>query len=141
MLKLLFLLLYSSGILFAINLNSSMPDSNYKLVWSDEFNGNELDSTKWNYRYLGKRKLGYNTEDSIKVSNGTLKIVAYKEGSRYCSGMISTQDRFESKYGYYEMRAKIPKAIGLQTEFWIQSPLYGKIIGDPANAGSEIDIM
>lgn len=35
---------------------SGIPLKEYKLVWSDEFNGTTLDMTKWNYRYLGPRR-------------------------------------------------------------------------------------
>lgn len=38
---------------------SIVPDGKWKLVWSDEFDGNELDMTKWDYRLcmMGKRHI------------------------------------------------------------------------------------
>ena len=113
----------------------------YKLVWNDEFNGDSLDMTKWSHRFLGKRKLGYTTEDAILVSNGTLKNIIYKDGDRYCSGMIGTQGKFETKYGYYEIKAKLPNIKGPQSAFWLQSSTFGSIIGKPEDSGMEIDIM
>jgi beta-glucanase (GH16 family) len=121
--------------------NEIMPPKDYKLIWSDEFNGDSLDMSKWSHRWLGKRKLGYTTEDSVKVDNGTLKIIIHKNGDKYCSGMIGTQGKFETKYGYFEMKAKLPKIKGPQSAFWLMSPNYGKAIGNPSVSGMEIDIM
>lgn len=130
-----------SAKMLILNQNESMPLKDYKLVWNDEFNGNSLDMSKWSHRWLGKRKLGYTTEDSIKVDNGTLKIITHKEGSKYCSGMIATVGKYEAKYGYFEVRSKVPKIKGIQSSFWLMSNEYGKIMGDLAYSGMEIDIM
>lgn len=132
---------YLSAETLMIDQNKSVPPVGYTLVWNDEFNGNSLDMTKWSHRYLGARKLGYTTEDSIKVSNGSLKILIHKNGIKYYSGMIGTQEKFEAKYGYYEIKAKLPNIKGPQSAFWLMSPNYGKIIGNPSAAGMEIDIM
>ena len=139
LLLLLFVIFVSNANL--INLKPSVPPRGYKLVWSDEFNGDRLDMTKWSHRYLGKRKLGYTTEDSIKVNDGTLKVLIHKNGERYSSGMIGTQDKYEAKYGYYEIKAKLPKIKGPQSAFWLMSSYYGQFINDPKNSGMEIDIM
>lgn len=124
-----------------ILLKESVPPKEYKLVWSDEFNGDTLDLNKWSHRWLGKRKLGYTTEDSINVNNGTLKIITHKQGNRYCSGMIATVRKFETKYGYFEIKAKLPKIQGIQSAFWLMSNNYGKVIDDLSYSGMEIDIM
>ena len=36
---------------------SLLPDGNWELVWNDEFDGTELDRTKWDYRLsmMGRR--------------------------------------------------------------------------------------
>lgn len=112
-----------------------------QLVWSDEFDGDRLDLGKWSHRYPGKRKLGYSTSDSVSVSNGTLKIAAYKRDGRYWAGMIGTQGKFEARFGYFEIRARMPKATGLQAAFWLQSPSYGAEIGNPEGSGTEIDVV
>lgn len=133
--------------LFALTLIS--PDStganvlarNLRLVWSDEFDGDRLDMTKWDYRYTGKRRLGYNSPESISVSSGTLKIKVYKMSDRYLAGMIGTQGKYEGRFGYYEIRARLPRAMGLQTAFWLQSPTYGAEIGNPEGSGTEIDVV
>lgn len=119
-----------------------VPITGYELVWSDEFNSDGLDYTKWGYHYLGPRKLGYNTADSIEVSNGTLKdIIHLNENGDVCFGVISTENSFQTKFGYFEMKAKLPKIKGPQSAFWLQSSKYGTIIGDPESSGMEIDIF
>jgi len=114
---------------------------NYKLVWHDEFNGNNLNLSKWNYRSIGKRKLGYITKNAISVKNGILKIKVYYKNGKIFSGMISTQNKFETKYGYFEIKAKIPHVSGPQFAFWLQSPKMGKVINNTFKSGAEIDIM
>jgi hypothetical protein len=113
----------------------------YELVWSDEFNGDSLDESKWSHRYLGKRKLGYTTADSIVISNGTLKNTIHKQDGKICSGMIGTMDKFEPKYGYFETKVKLPKIKGPQSAFWLMSKDYGKVIGNPQDFGVEVDIF
>lgn len=120
--------------------NTPFPD--YELVWSDEFDGDVLDESKWSHRYPNrKRKFGYISPKSIVVSHGTLKNTIYIEDNKTCVGMIGTEGKFETKYGYFEMRAKLPNIKGPQSAFWLQSPTYGQIIGDPENSGVEIDIF
>ena len=84
--------------LFALAPLSSFatPPAGYSLVWNDEFYGDKLDETKWGHRYLGKRKLGYTTADSISVSGGTLKNKIHIKDGNVCSGMIGTQGKFET---------------------------------------------
>jgi beta-glucanase (GH16 family) len=119
---------------------SAVPPD-YVLAWNDEFDGDSLDREKWGYHWLGKRKLGYSTEESVSLSGGTLKLRLYKDQDKYCYGMIDTRGKYAAKYGYFETRAKLPKIKGPQSAFWLLSEKYGSIIGDPGSSGVEIDIM
>lgn len=114
---------------------------NYTLFWNDEFNGTSIDTTKWAHRGIGARKLGYTTAEAITVSDGTLKNTIYRDGNKTCSGMIGTQGKFETKFGYFETRAKLPNIKGPQSAFWLQSPKFGSIIGNPQDSGVEVDII
>lgn len=48
--------------------------------------------------------------------------------------------KFVHKYGYYEIRCKLPTQPGWWAAFWLQSPCNGASL-DPRDSGVEIDIM
>jgi beta-glucanase (GH16 family) len=113
-------------------------------TWSDEFDGNALDLTTWNYRRTGKRHDGVLTPDAVSVRDGVLTIKSYTEDGTHYSGMISTQKDgargFEQKYGYFEARVKFHDASGEWSAFWLQSGVVGIPKNDPTTAGVEMDI-
>lgn len=143
------------SILFLL-LNSVRADTN--IVWSDEFNGNSLDTSKWTYDTgngfwvpdpgfwvsgWGNNELEDYTSrtQNVWVANGFLHIKAQQEsyeGYDYTSGRIKTMDRFSKKYGRFEFRAKLPAGTGFWPALWMlpQNSPYG---GWP-NSG-EIDVM
>jgi hypothetical protein len=41
------------------------PLEGYQLVWSDEFEGDTLDLSKWDCRNLGKRRDAINVKDAV----------------------------------------------------------------------------
>jgi beta-glucanase (GH16 family) len=90
----------------------------YHLVWSDDFNGNSLDTNKWEYR-TGKRLLSFQRPENVYVTNGLLCLALKKEdieGSHYTAGGVISRKLF--KYGYYEARFRCPAAAGWHTSFW-----------------------
>lgn len=136
----------------------------WKLVWSDEFDGNALDETKWNYRlhFWGYRSPTWTTK-GVDVSDGTLKINLIRKGDDFYSAHLQTggltfdkprdetskkfwpfgkkdEFKFMHKYGYYECRCKLPKNDGWHAAFWLQAPGIGSH-PDPGIAGVECDIM
>ena len=58
----------------------------------------------------------------------------------YLLGAVGTQNRFMTRYGFYECRAELQKQAGTWGAFWIQSPDIAKG-EDPGIYGAEIDIM
>ena len=126
----------------------------YKLVWSDEFNKDGLpDQTKWSYDTEANAKGWYNHElqyyaagrlENSRVSHGKLIITARKEalksasdygGQKYTSARLITRDKASWKYGFFEIRAKLPGGVGTWPAIW----MLGTTGGWPA--GGEIDIM
>ncbi len=109
--------------------------SKFTLTWSDEFDGDKVDSTKWAPEWwVTMRKGGYWHEDMVRVEDGDLIISAeylseplenryyekwhdvinfaeYKPG--YYTGMVTTRGKFEQCYGYYEVRCILPAGTGL----------------------------
>ena len=115
------------GKVFAFS-NTVKAADNYELVWSDEFNGNSLDTNTWNYEIgtgswgWGNNEQQYYTDRNIKVSNGTMKITAKREdygGMKYTSSRITTKNKKNFKYGKIEARIKMPKFKGVWPAFWM----------------------
>ena len=100
----------------------------YNLVWSDEFNGNYLDATKWGVysKMETNPELGYlndKDENVIDVVDGNLKLTAYKDadGNYHSPTSVVTQNTMNFKYGYVEIRAKLPLQTGVWSSFWAKS--------------------
>lgn len=134
-----------------------------KLVWSDEFDGNALDTTKWGYQigthdvyhgiesrteYWGNSEWQYYTEGAVSVSDGLLQIKATREdygGMSYTSGRILTRDLATFTYGYIEAKIKLPTVAGMWPAFWMlpqptDFTTTNNVYGGWAASG-EVDIM
>lgn len=131
---------------------STEPIKNYVLKFADEFDGNSLNRSVWNVETgtgsnynltdWGNGEAQYYIEDSLKVSNGTLKITAKREhygNKEFTSGRIQTRDKVYYTYGYFESRIKMPVGVGLWPAFWML-PNNDQIYHGWASSG-EIDIM
>ncbi len=124
-------------------------------VWRDEFDGNSLDETKWDY-YTGGWKdenqqvqnCYRNRPENVNVNGGSLNLVGlYKPGETctgntktgdFTSGFVQTKGKADFKYGYIEARIKMPKNKSTWPGFWM-SPS-DKKYGEWPNSG-EIDIV
>lgn len=111
------------------------------MVWSDEFEGNSLNTTNWGYGYLGACNDAYNVTNAVAVSGGVLTITTYTQNGTNFTGMIGSQNKFEHTYRYWEARIDFDSSPGQWSAFWLQSPIYGNPIGDPGTAGMEIDVV
>ncbi len=117
---------------------------NYTLVWSDEFNGELIDTDIWNF-WEGtayNNELQYYTlrSKNAYVKDGKLYLEAHREeykGQEYTSARISTDStRIGWEKGRFEARIKMPLGRGFWPAFWLM-PI--RQIGWPK--GGEIDIM
>lgn len=121
---------------------ANLPVDGYKLVWSDEFEGENLDFSKWSYRALGRRNDAINVKNTINLDGkGHLALTTKRSGDKYHTAMIGTQGKFQTTFGYFEARVKFQTQAGHLSAFWLQSPTYGNPLGDPKKAGTEIDIF
>src|SRR5207245_163122 len=81
-----------------------LQGADYKLTWSDDFNGEKLDQTKWEYR-TDSKLLSTQTPSNVTVNGGYLTIALRKEevsGKAYSGGGVISRKAF--RYGYYEAR-------------------------------------
>jgi len=139
------------------------PAPAWKLTWSDEFDGKEIDKTKWDFDLgngffnydanqwisgWGNNELQYYTKEAenASISEGMLRIRAVKEslhGCGYTSAKLRTRKRdgsplFNQLYGKFEFRAKLPTGKGIWPALWLlpQEEKYG-----PWPASGEIDFL
>lgn len=117
----------------------------WKLVWSDEFDGTQLDTSKWRPAGDGLRRGGYWDAENAIVGDGVVRLrTDYQEDGRFgpgwYSGAIETRDLYDKTYGYFECRCICPGAAGLWGAFWMFSHGVGLIDGS-GNDGAEIDIF
>jgi len=127
---------------FAAVQDATIPVNGYRLVWSDEFEGTALDMQKWGYRGLGPRRDGINAKETVSLDGkGHLVLETRCVGDEYHTAMIGTQDTFDTAFGYFETRVQLQKEVGHWSAFWLQTPAMGEDIGNPAVAGTEIDIF
>ena len=126
----------------------------YEMVWNDEFEGTALDTAKWrgHTEVLGGGPSqiyedGFYSDRCIEVKDGNLILSikrfdgseeGYPEGWYFAS--IDSYPGFNGTYGYYEIRAKMAKAVAGNCAFFLQN---GATIDEtqPASKGAEIDIM
>src|SRR5687768_12795614 len=133
-----------------------MPAHLETVLWSDEFNGSRLDTSKWQYDTSRNKEGWYNKElqyyaanrlENLRVGGGNLTIELRKDPQeirkfpdwgkqKYSSAKIVTQGKAAFKYGFFEARAKLPCTRGSWPAFWMMPT---------ANVewpqGGEIDIL
>ncbi len=123
--------------------------NDYKLVFSDEFDGAKIDESKFTFDIgngqegWGNWELEYYTSrnENVKLENGNLVISALKEsysGFNYTSAKVKTEGKFSFKYGIVEIKAKLPEGVGIWPALWMMPN--GKGFGTWPACG-EIDIM
>ncbi len=105
----------------------------YKLVWSDEFDGSTLDTESWNYQiggdgYGNQEKQHYTDRpENVRLEEGCLVIEARKEvygKNSYTSGRINTKNKRSFAYGKIEARIQLPKGRGTWPAFWMLGANY-----------------
>ena len=120
----------------------------YTLVWSDEFNGNEVNASNWTFELGNNNGWGNNELESYTastnnafVSAGNLIIEARQErvgNFNYTSARMITKSKKEFKWGRVDIRAKLPKGKGIWPALWM---LGSNISTVNWPACGEIDIM
>ena len=125
----------------------------YDLIWSDEFDGTEVDQTKWNLDSgcaqagCGNSELQYYRPENAAVEDGLLVITADIQqsddadlpgGESFSSAKLTTQDLFEFKHGRVDIRAAVAEGKGMWSAGWMLGANVDEI-GWPFSG--EIDIV
>ncbi|WP_438768516.1 family 16 glycosylhydrolase [Enterococcus sp. DIV0343] len=127
-------------------------ESNYEIIWQEDFDKSELDKDTWSYMpgTVGRsEQQNYTTsKNNVNVENGNLVLSVTKREKeesnprksngrtiKYDSGFINTSGKKDFLYGRIEMKAKLPKGKGAFPAFWLMGTSYGW------PGGGEIDIM
>lgn len=159
-------LLYLLLILFSCNEEQSKYtdqgdistlSENWELLWSDEFNDEELDLTKWNKLnwkpgWVNNELQAYTDRDTnIFLENGHLVLqgniepgysgtdyVGNNYVADYTSGRVNTDDKISTTYGRFDIKAKLPAGKGSWPAIWMLGESISSI-GWPQCG--EIDIM
>ena len=150
---------------------SYLPEGDWKLVWADEFDGTELDRTKWDFRldFWGKRFDAYTDEGVVLDGNSHIELHRVEKDGKYVSPQLQTgsnsfdflttnrenpwgqdgiwplaplsEPKFVHRYGYYECRCKFQKE---PETMWSAFWTQSPTIGarfEPEWCGIESDIM
>lgn len=140
-----------------------VADADWELVWADEFDGSELDRSKWTPEQScwgggnNERQCYTDRPENIVLEDGKLLLRARKERftgparppeiaenpnpevtQEYTSGKVRTRGLHAWKYGRIEMRAKAPGGQGIWPAFWMMPN--EDVYGSWALSG-EIDIF
>jgi beta-glucanase (GH16 family) len=117
--------------------------SNWKLTFNAGFTGSKLDTSVWGTCYpwqsqsgcanFGNSSLEYEwySASQDQVSNGALHIVAQAEPTQgrssgggpeeypYRSGLVTTFPGYKFQYGYLQVEARVPNALGTWSALWL----------------------
>lgn len=146
-------------------------DGQWELVWADEFDGTELDRTKWGFRlnFWGERFDAYTDQGIVLDGNSHIELHRVEKDGRYVSPQLQTgynsfdllketrngpwgeggiwpltkleAPRFVKKYGYFECRCKFQND---PKTMWSAFWVQSPSIGarfEPEWCGIEADIM
>lgn len=120
----------------------------FVLTFSDEFDGDEIDRSKWIDPYwITERKGGYWNKEMVSVHDGDLDITTkyIADGLNglpggYYTGVVETRNTFEQCYGYYEIRCILPASTGMWSAFWMMNEGVYNVDGF-GDDGTEVDIF
>ena len=104
-----------------------------RLMWRDEFDGPEIDSSKWQYENGPSKADEQNgtseadelqtyvgpDPDTARIEDGVLVITARQQAAGIVSARLSTRGRFNFTYGVLEARMQVPVVQGFRPALWM----------------------
>jgi len=128
----------------------------YVMTFNDEFKDLSISKAGPGTRWFTATKENFGDARFMPQENGfpfslakgilpnktVLRIEAAKKDGVWCGGIIASADPkgggFSQKFGYFEMRAKFPKSLGMWPAFWL---LGQPSLTDKSKTNPEIDVV
>lgn len=138
---------YLSLVLVALLTMSCQHQPEWKVVWEENFDGTELDTTVWSMIPRGKpdwqntmsfEERCYELRDGQMVLRGIINENCQKDPSPYLTGGIWTKGKKSFTRGRMEIRAKLEGAQGAWPAIWMLPYESDKYVWPQ---GGEVDIM
>jgi beta-glucanase (GH16 family) len=121
-----------------------LKESEWELVWQDEFSGARLDDSKWTRCERGRSDWQNTMSDDprlVKIEGGVLHLLGIvndqkdRDPAPYLTAGVTSRGKFAYQYGVVQIRARFKSAQGSWPALW----MLGAEKGWPANG--EIDLM
>lgn len=135
------------------NISGFTTLNKWKLVFSDEFNDNKVDPSKWTVENSVRHRTDvsiYSNTDQVEEKNGNIYIYYSKASNinskSYYAGRFNSKDKYATLYGFLEAKIHLVKPNGYQAAFWLM-PYSGESMSNSnyhdgtAGDGAEIDIV
>lgn len=109
------------------------PSTHYRPVWYDDFDGDEVDTNKWDIiseEYAKKGddglsgqngKRAWRRPENVLIYDGLFHSVFTQDEGNYYSGTLRTYTTMTYQYGYLEMSSITPKGSGFWSTLWMSS--------------------
>jgi len=132
---------------------SNGDETNWKLVWADEFEDKRINSNNWNFQEVEAGKFNEewqrytDNRENAFVQDGNLVIEAKHMGkthgmNQYTSARLNTAGKQSWKYGKFSAKIKLPEGEGIWPAFWMLGTNIDENGGDtPWPQCGEIDIL
>lgn len=132
-------------------LSAKMLKRQCKLVFSDEFNDNKIDTSKWTVENSIKKREDvtlYADSNQVEEKDGNIYIYyrkSNKSDTAYNAGRFNSHHKYAPIYGFFECRMHLVRPNGHQMAFWMMPEGLGmknpEGVDGTANDGAEIDIV
>ena len=139
-----------AAIMFSFFAVEMRAQTEWNIVWSDEFNGTSINKKIWTFENGNNNGWGnmereyytHNTNNAYVDGNGLLHIVALHQstnGFSFTSARMKTQGLFITPtYGRIQWRAALPAGFGMWPALWMLGSDYPAV---PWPACGEIDVV
>ena len=124
--------------------NGADNQGDWKLLWSDEFDENELDSSKWTICSRGRSAWRNTMSDDpqlLQIQDGVMNLRGIENDNKeddpapFLTAGVTSKNKFSFQYGKIQIRARFKSAQGAWPALWMLGTEKGWL------AKGEIDLM